>query len=295
MYEHEIFVLRKRLSTLLVIIISIVAVWQGTVLTSARNEVEAERAKWDLAAQGSQNGMWVWSPSPPVINMSSQPDGEMWFGPRFLQMLGLDGESLPRKVSTFLNLLHPDDVEVMDCAIVNAVESEASLDTEFRLKHADGTYHWYIARAAVDANSSGEVVSMSGSIMPNDQSSLERMLLLSLFDTAPMALVVCDEERNVIIFNTEAEKLTGYARKDVIGKKAEDVLLDPVDHDAHVMAYTKASKMLAMEAKTDKAVSKRIEGKLQKADGQLLDVDVSLHSVKYDGERLAFVAYINKR
>ncbi len=64
---------------------------------------------------------------------------------------------------------------------------------------------------------------------------LERLRLLTLMDAAvealPDALVICDFEGNMVLFNTSAELMFGYHRSEVIGRKIE--MLMPERARAH--------------------------------------------------------------
>ena len=270
-------------------------VWQAAVLRRSRTAQADARSMLDLAQRGSQSGMWCWTPSDPTKTLTEQPDSYVWYGFLFKSMLGYSDNTFPPRLDSFLNIVHPDDLQVVDAAVQEVLRGRGRVPflTEYRLRHADGTYHWYAAKGA--ANLSGDdIYQMAGSITPLGTAKVERQLMYALFDAAPIALVVCDDERRIIVFNAAAERLSGYARRDAIGKPAEDLLIvDEAARKSHIAAYTKTAKELLVNPVAGTMVNSHVGGQMKKADGSALAVNVSLHSVAY-GDRLAFLAYINE-
>ena len=283
---------RRKLTWVVLAVAICFGMWQSYVLSVAQRARRDTEAMLLLAQEGSQSGLWYWVPIRGKP-MSSQLDNYVFYGPVFRRMLGYQDSDFPPRLGSLLGVVHPDDMASLEAAVQLAMVTDGRVpfQTEYRLRHPDGSYHWYLAVGAVSRTPDG-TWQMAGSITPADMLRSERQLMYALFDAAPAATVVCDEERKIIIFNTKAESLTGYNRRDVIGKPAEDVLLsDPTERKHHLDAYTRTSKELALNPIGGPVLRPHVAGKMLRADGTVVPVDVSLRSVRY-GERLAFGAVL---
>ena len=283
---------RKQLVWAVIVVTVCFGAWQSYVLSVSQKARRDAEAMLLLAQEGAQSGLWYWVPVRDKP-MTSQPDNYVFYGPVFRRMLGYQDSDFPPRLGSFLDIVHPDDMAPLEAAVQLTTDSAGRVpfQTEYRLRHPDGSYRWYRAKGAVSRTPDG-TWQMAGSITPADSLRTERQLMYSLFDASPIALVVCDEERKIIIFNTAAEAMTGYVRREVIGKPAEDVLLgDQDDRQRHLAAYTNAARELSMNPVGGPVVRPHVAGRMLRADGTVVPVNVSLRSVRY-GERLAFVAVL---
>jgi diguanylate cyclase (GGDEF)-like protein/PAS domain S-box-containing protein len=114
----------------------------------------------------------------PQIPWISDPTGALTeLSPRWLAMTGIDIEA--SLGSGWIRALHPDDV-----ARVQAVWEEALTtgqgqlaDVRYRLRHKDGTYRWYRARAFPRRDAAGTILSWYGNLEDiEDQVAAEHAL-----------------------------------------------------------------------------------------------------------------------
>ena len=107
-----------------------------------------------LALDSIKDGLWDW-------NITT---GKAYFSPRWLQMLGYNVGELPYHISTWQNLLHPDDKEMADLAIKNHLNDSISLfEFEHRLQHKSGEWKWILGRGkVVTYDQNGNPVRMVG-------------------------------------------------------------------------------------------------------------------------------------
>ncbi len=94
-------------------------------------QISEERLK--LALEGSGIGLWDW-------NIAT---GEMYFDENWLQMLGYTEGELPAHISTWQQLIHPDDRPwVMDSLNIHLRDSQIPYTFEYRARTQSGDWKW---------------------------------------------------------------------------------------------------------------------------------------------------------
>lgn len=107
-----------------------------------------------LAFQGNNDGIWDWN---------VQTD-EVFFSPRWKEMLGFSDSELPNHLSTWSDRVHPDDLEKAMQAIQDHFDQKTPFYcTEHRLQCKDGSYKWILDRGKATWDENGKVIRMVGS------------------------------------------------------------------------------------------------------------------------------------
>jgi PAS domain S-box-containing protein len=118
-----------------------------------RQALEQREERYSLAVNGSSDGLWDWD-----IHT-----GEVYYSPRFKELLGYRGQEFPHLFETWANAIHPDEKDQVLKAIDAHVHDNADYDVQYRLKCRSGVYRWFRARGAA-VRKDGEAVRMAGSI-----------------------------------------------------------------------------------------------------------------------------------
>ena len=118
------------------------------------NEIVQEKdLQKDLSIDVTQDGLWNWNPK----------NNDIYFSPRWKEMLGYKDDELKNDFSEWLSRIHPDDKEQVekDVQIHLSGKSEFYVN-EHRLRCKDGSYKWILARGKALFNENNEAYKMSG-------------------------------------------------------------------------------------------------------------------------------------
>jgi diguanylate cyclase (GGDEF)-like protein/PAS domain S-box-containing protein len=131
----------------------------GTLLdvTERRRTERALREseeRYALAARGANDGLWDWDL---VAN-------RIYFSPRWKSMLGLAEGDIGSDPEDWLGRVHPDDYARLRADIAAHVDGRtAQLETEHRIRHADGTFRTMLLRGVAVRSGAGKATRMAGS------------------------------------------------------------------------------------------------------------------------------------
>src|SRR5258708_13361945 len=125
-----------------------------------RRREEAERAlklseeRFNLAVTGSNDGLWDW-------NIET---GEVYYSPRFKQLLGYTEREMGDDVEAFNSRLHPEDKPAHEQAIDGHLQRGGPFDIEMRLQTKDGEYRWFHFRGQALRTPAGRAMRMAGAM-----------------------------------------------------------------------------------------------------------------------------------
>ena len=122
-------------------------------LSEANKSLRESEERYALALRGTNDGIWDW-------NLRT---GEVYFSPRWKEIIGYAPEEIPNQFEEWKSRIHPDDREqALRQSLRCAYGEIPSFEAEFRLRHKDGSYRWVHGRGASLKNESGDVVLLAG-------------------------------------------------------------------------------------------------------------------------------------
>jgi PAS domain S-box-containing protein len=205
--------------------------WDLTEWKRTEEELRKSRERFELAVQGSQDGLWDWDLT----------TDEVYYSPRYKAMLGYKEHEFPNRREEWEKRVHPDDLERVKSELRAHFRSRESLSwVEFRFRHKDGSYRWIRSRAFVLRDpTSGRVYRMAGSHEDiTDRKNAEEELRKSRerFELAVLGsqdgLWDWDIEANAVWYSSRVRTMLGYTEEEYPNQPGEtEKRVHPDDHE----------------------------------------------------------------
>jgi diguanylate cyclase (GGDEF)-like protein/PAS domain S-box-containing protein len=196
-----------------------------------RRREEAERAlklseeRFNLAVTGSNDGLWDW-------NIET---GEVYYSPRFKELLGYSAREMGDDVEAFNSRLHPEDMPAHEQAIDGHLQRGGPFDIELRLQNKAGEYRWFHFRGQALRTPAGRAMRMAGAMTDTTDRRLTAAELFAEKERAQVTLasiadgvITTDTDGQVEYLNPVAEVLTGWTSASARGRPLQ-VIVNTVD------------------------------------------------------------------
>lgn len=127
-----------------------------TQIARRRAECELDRLEKTqaLVLEGMRDGTWIWEIATEKVIRS----------PKWHRLLGYAAEAIDQTIEGWLRCIHPSDVHKVRRALASHVEGVTpDLDIEYRIRHANNTYRWFMTHAAAERGADGRAIRIAGS------------------------------------------------------------------------------------------------------------------------------------
>lgn len=246
-------------------------------------ELAKSRQNLELAVRASGTGLWSWDVG----------TGLTYFSPVWKSQLGYKDHELSNQASTWESLLHPEDRVAVLSQVRAFMQAPGGsvYENEYRMRHKDGSYRWIMARGEKHCDQSGKAVRLMGSHTDITERKRAERRFRSAVKASPNAMVMVNAEGTVVLTNTHADTLFGYATGTLTGQPLS-LLLPPAlrqDHEANRKAF--------MENPSDRPMGADRHLTARHRDGHEIRVEVGLTPIEEeDGQYvLASVVDITQR
>jgi two-component system, sensor histidine kinase and response regulator len=143
----------------------------------AEEQLRSTDARLKRATRGANDGLWE-------LDVATR---EMWVSPRFAEMFGFEQQEFIGARQTFFDIVHAEDVARLHGAIERSIREGAAVDVEVRAKSRAGELRWYRVRGALERDSAGMPLTVSGSQRDINQRQQYALALLEATETAAAA------------------------------------------------------------------------------------------------------------
>ncbi|WP_415911098.1 PAS domain S-box protein [Oleiharenicola sp. Vm1] len=147
------------------------------------------------------------------------------FNRRWLEFTGLSHDASLGE--GWLHAFHPDDHARTLARWQQAIATGEPYEIEYRLRRADGTYHWMLGRAIPLRDITGTIVRWFGTCTDIDEMKRAQSRIAeqaALLDQTQDAIIVRDLQHRIVYWNKGAEHLYGWTAEEVSGRSINDLL-----------------------------------------------------------------------
>jgi len=139
----------------------------------AEEQLRVSEERYALAAQGANDGLWDWRIS----------DGEVYYSPRWSDMLGLPYGEWVGTIEDWFALVHASDLPGLRAAFsLHLSGGTDHLEQEVRIQHDSGGELWVLIRGVAIRDAMGDAVRMAGSMTDiTDRKRAEQQILFDAF------------------------------------------------------------------------------------------------------------------
>ena len=149
-------------------------------LAISERRTKQSEERYQLAIQGSNDGIWDW-------NIEGN---DLYLSPRLSNMMGY-GEALEKNLvnadKLFIDYIHPDDEVKAKQALKEHFKKETPLDFDFRMRVADGHYRDFRIRGIAQKGVNGRAIRMAGSLSDVTELKEQRLALEAALEQANSA------------------------------------------------------------------------------------------------------------
>ena len=196
-------------------------------------QVSEQRNK--LALAGADLGTWDW-------NVAT---GEVVLDERWAEILGYRLNELEPHVSTWENLIHPDDFQHVRSTLNDHLEGKSDYyETEHRVRHKDGHWVWILDKGRVIARGrDGAPVRVCGAHLDITSRKEAEIAVRAneskyrqLFEAITDGVFVLDRDWRYVEVNKVASQMVGKEKHELLGRKIFD-FFPGVENTAFFKAY----------------------------------------------------------
>ncbi len=174
--------------------------------------------------------------SPSMIFRTNAKGGVVYVNEQFQRITGLDANRWNGE--GWINLTHPDDRERVYRRRKHTVKAGAPWQEEYRLLRPDGRTIWLLELAVPIRDNTGNITGYIGTGTEitarkhaEDALREERDFNRRLVETAPMIVLVLDNEGRIVHFNRFLAQLTGQRLQEVKGRDFFSTFLPPRERE----------------------------------------------------------------
>jgi len=162
-----------------------------------------------------------------------------YWSEELFHIVGLDPQHGIPDPAEFFQLVHPDDRDRVSESALKGFSEKVQFSQDYRLMLRDGVLkHLHVVWHPF-LDKTGEVAEYVGTAADVTQSKKAEEKFRDLLESAPEAIAVVNREGEIVLVNAQLEKLFGYQRREVKGKKIETLMPERFrgKHPGHRIAF----------------------------------------------------------
>ncbi|WP_158544555.1 SpoIIE family protein phosphatase [Blastococcus sp. TBT05-19] len=180
-------------------------------LAAVTAERQAERTRWDLAAEAGGVGTFD-------LDLTT---GTLALDDRLLELSELTRASFSGRADDVYANVHRDDVDDVVAGVQRAIATDGSYEAEYRIVLPDGSHRWVAARGrVVDERGRRRLIGVATETTAQRE-PMQRTA--DLLEGLAVAFVAMDRNWVMTHLNAEAERIAGRRREELLGRTVWEV------------------------------------------------------------------------
>jgi two-component system, cell cycle sensor histidine kinase and response regulator CckA len=202
--------------------------------------------RYAVAVAGSNEGLWD----------RDLATGEVYFSPRWKDILGYDNHELANNVNEWKSRIHPDEYMMVMTALNDHLQGKTQVyETEFRMRAKNGSYRWIHSRGACLRDEKGNPCRIAGSHTDiTYRKEIEEALRESekkyreIFEETRDVIFVFDADARLMDINRSVQDVLGYTVEELASLNIEDdIYCNPGDRKRFLRALFENGYVKDME------------------------------------------------
>ncbi|MGQ7794040.1 PAS domain-containing sensor histidine kinase [Faunimonas sp. B44] len=214
--------------------------------------------RFHMALRRGHSGLWDWDLS----------RGALFWSQSMYEILGLVPRNKLLSIGDVVELVHPDDIDLLSLANALVRAGKGTVDQEFRMRHVDGRWIWIRARAEVvcDADEEPHLVGIAVDVTEQkrmqEASRMADIRLRDAIEAISEAFVLWDANDRLVICNSKYQDLY----------QLSDELVRPGTHYQAISRAGKRPQITSSTPLADDAAEEAVSLEARIADGRWLQI-----------------------
>ncbi|PKD42736.1 PAS domain-containing sensor histidine kinase [Rhodohalobacter barkolensis] len=145
------------------------------------------------------------------------------------ELTGYPAQDFLKDRISFIDLYHPDDIDWIQDEINQAVNNRESFQLNYRILHRNGSWRWILEHGTGIYSEDDELQYLEGYLTDiTERKEAEELVhkasqqLEFHIENSPLAVIVSDENFEVVQWSKSAEELFGWTEEEVLEKRREE-------------------------------------------------------------------------
>jgi diguanylate cyclase (GGDEF)-like protein/PAS domain S-box-containing protein len=252
----------------------------------AEAALKESEERLQLAMEGSGDGLWDWK----ILT------NEVYLSDRYVQMLGYSIEELPQVLSTWEQLIHPEDQPwVTETLNAHLQDSESPYNFDYRVLTKSGEWKWIANYGkVVKRDEDGKPLRMTGthrdiSLRKQIETALEKSeeLYRSVITAMSEGIVLQDTDGEILASNLRAEEILGLSLDQMMRRTSYHPCWQAIHEDGS--PFPGEQHPVTITLLTGEPCRNVMMG-IHKPDGKLTWISVNSQPLFYLGESRPYAA-----
>lgn len=167
--------------------------------------------------------------------------GKLWWSDEVYHIFGLDKATIAPSMTSFIDLIHPDDREFVKKSYAESLEHHTSFALDHRIVRPDGmvrfvqgTTKTYFDRDVEAQRSVGTIQDITDRKRIEFSLIAEQGKLRAMAEASYDAYIMIDKDDTILFWSPAAEKLFGWTALEALGQKMHPLITPEEYHEAAI-------------------------------------------------------------